>query len=820
MKADTRHRMTMGTRVRFLLRLLGATGLLIALAAGLFLASSLGSVTVDDATHVYKNAIDGTAGQTARIIAFALAGGLALIALLLVVEMLGMLSSGARGRGVTGANSFVQIVLAVGIVAGLNVFAFNHSVDVDLTRAKQFTLPAEVVSELQKLKSETTIVVLQQHKTFGQLSAKPDRFDYAAERKVVEKVIDLVDVFRRFGPQFRVVVLDVEEDGYDAKLAELVKNYKNLGDAVKTAPENSIFFLSEGRVQRMSFNEFYQLDKSRSKQEGNNLVLQPQGITAFVRNIVAVQQKRPRVALAVMHEWLATEVTQGQEQYSQAGLRQSLTEYGFDVVDLVLKANHRGEDLEGDPAALSLEENKLKSAEEDLQGAERRVTNSETQVKRLQTLKTRAEEVKDKPLAARGAVYRDMSRDVVGRQIAGDLDEEDEKYFLRLLARRVDIAERELVENTTRRDKYAREVATIRKQERAIEDMFVTDVKAKLTRLLNECDLLIIPRMTIINATIGFTLPAKLHDMAAIQAEVIKDFMKQGKPVLVCAGPTNEPGQTARPESPDELEKLLLERGIELGGQTILFDSESSAFRAQLAGKSFGGAVIPPLSFEPLELPPGKVINPLGAVMLAAMHSIDEKLKITPRALRPVYVTREQQNRMPYLAEFVWSAAESWNESRPFFQSVRAVGPDGRPVRAFYIPQFDPISLDDTEKNARDQERRGPFPVGVAFEDYTPRAWDGDAAIRSRSRIAVIGQGGIFSGKTLEPATERLLLNTCNWLTSRDDRLTNTTQPTWKFPRVTMSDAAKQRWHWGTFIGLPALFIWMGLVVLMIRRVR
>ena len=49
------------------------------------------------------------------------------------------------------------------------------------------------------------------------------------------------------------------------------------------------------------------------------------------------------------------------------------------------------------------------------------------------------------------------------------------------------------------------------KQERSIEDRRNSDVKAKLTRLLSDCDLLIIPRYTIINTTIGSGIPPRLH---------------------------------------------------------------------------------------------------------------------------------------------------------------------------------------------------------------------------------------------------------------------------------------------------------------------
>src|SRR5439155_1994053 len=105
----------------------------------------------------------------------------------------------------------------------------------DLTRKQEFTLPTPVASKLRELKGKTTIVVLQQHKTFGQLSPKPDNFDYAAERKVVDKVKDLVEQFRLLGPQFRVVTLDVEAIGYQDQLARETDSRPGLKEAIAAA---------------------------------------------------------------------------------------------------------------------------------------------------------------------------------------------------------------------------------------------------------------------------------------------------------------------------------------------------------------------------------------------------------------------------------------------------------------------------------------------------------------------------------------------------------------------------------------------------------
>ena len=43
-----------------------------------------------------------------------------------------------------------------------------------------------------------------------------------------------------------------------------VQDRPGLREAIDQAPENSIFIAGAGRVQQMSFNEFYQLDRAKS----------------------------------------------------------------------------------------------------------------------------------------------------------------------------------------------------------------------------------------------------------------------------------------------------------------------------------------------------------------------------------------------------------------------------------------------------------------------------------------------------------------------------------------------------------------------------
>src|SRR5262249_15992316 len=131
---------------------------------------------------------------------------------------------------------------------------------------------------------------------------------------------------------------------YEEKLNELPQELRAAIEAMP--PENSIFIDANGRVQRLSFNDVVRLDKRESRKE-RNLVLQEQrgnkgkdedkfapGAEPVARAVFNVDEKRPKVGIVVIHEWLTT---QGPEDYGLPGLKKSLEAYGFDVRDVVLK---------------------------------------------------------------------------------------------------------------------------------------------------------------------------------------------------------------------------------------------------------------------------------------------------------------------------------------------------------------------------------------------------------------------------------------------------------------------------------------------------
>jgi len=74
-------------------------------------------------------------------------------------------------------------------------------------------------------------------------------------------------------------------------------------------------------------------------------------------------------------------------------------------------------------------------------------------------------------------------------------------------------------------------------------------------------------------------------------------------------------------------------------------------------------------------------------------------------------------------------------------------------------------------------------------------------------------------GPTLPPAKEKLLLDTSNWLLGRDDQLVKQGEPR-AYPRVALTEREQTLWNWGAILGLPLLFAYLGLVVMLFRRLR
>lgn len=893
-KTDTRQRTTLGNRFRFLVRVLGLTGAL-ALPVGWVLAGDAlppwPSGSLKEAIPAYGDTLlslaRGAADLQARAGAICLLAGGAAVALMLLAELFGGLFLVAGRKTAVGTNSALQVALAAALLVVVNAISFGTYWRWDLTRDRQFTLAPELVSELKKLRpdSPTTVVVLQLHKTAGTLSDKPDAFDSAAERKVVEKVKDLVDQLREFGPRFNVAVLDVQEEGYERQLRDLTRNRPGLADAVAAAPENSIFFYPDGKVQsrpraeadklaagrtavladpadparglvytgpigRMSFTDFYQLDKTASKEATpaereelaalaggtafgpgvrgkGNLVLLPRGTPAFVRKVLALEERKPRIGLAVIHPLLTSR--EGYDEYTAAGLRKALEANGFDLTEVILKQwNRSGPPT---PAAEGYEEYELGRIESRYNLFTGLVAYRESQIKQLGQVRDR---VNTAPLAELDRLFGRQ----LGRRIADDAD----RAFLRkIIDDTIQLNRDELAELTKLLAELTPRYKEAFANDRAVENRRLTDLKAKLGQAVADCDLLIVPRLTVVDLARGAVIPPSLFNMAKEQAEVVKAFVKAGKPVLFALGPTNVDarGGFGGPEV-DDVEKLLPQLGIEPGKQTLVTPAEAEAM-ADRQNEALGSSVeVPALVFD-RPASEAKPANPVASAYRITARAVDRRLDVRKGGFRPMYVSKAMADRLPFAAEIAFSPPDAWNEEKPL--------PDDD------VPKFDPSKPDDPKKGTRDEERRGAFPVGVAVETPIPVDWldkgkaggfgpavigaaaalpfdhgltaaavsaAADKVKRPTVRIVALGHGGLFTGKRLDPAAETLLLHAVNWQLHRDDRLPAEVADAdkWRFPRVDLSGRQFRVWHLATFLGLPALVAYFGMIALMVRRVR
>src|SRR5205085_363675 len=247
-------------------------------------------------------------------------------------EVKGLVGAVMSQRGAMGSNVALQIVLAVALLAGINAFSFWHYQRFDLTSDHLFTIDSNIRHDLEQLRGDTDIVVyLRYTSSLGQATDnKLAHFQAAAQRKIVEKVKDLAEEFQELGPRFHVEVLNIQEEEFEPKLKDIKKKSPALAEAIEKAPENSIFFLSEGRVQRLGFNDIYQLDSVASlaaDEKKGNLILNYQGVAPFARKILNIEEKKPRIGLAVVHEILSLDDPQD-PRLTMNGAKKVLASHG------------------------------------------------------------------------------------------------------------------------------------------------------------------------------------------------------------------------------------------------------------------------------------------------------------------------------------------------------------------------------------------------------------------------------------------------------------------------------------------------------------
>jgi hypothetical protein len=886
-------------RLHFLIRLLGVTGALFA-CLGAFLATIQGKLNqpLNDAAAAwdrYTGALNaaGSAGEKLTLSGsfithlwdiivtlgrtsleqpreqiapiFLLAGAAAALFALLI-EAIVVLCFTATRRSAFGGNALVQAALATVILVAVNVWSFWNFLQVDCTRDRRYTLPAEVRNDLAQLdpNSQTTIIVYNRHKVFGltQEKDKPqDDYDKEAQRKVIEKIYDLVEQFRVFGRQFKVEVLDTETREHKERLREVtdavVKGTRSAEDAssdekrlkkwadeaaslrktIEDAPENSLFFCARGEndklyVQRLSFNDFYLLDKTASQDDRDgrgNLVLLYQGVEPVARRLLHLEERRPRVGIAVIHPVLSSV---RDHDWGLRGLRQALEKRGFEVKDIVLKK--WSQFAPPAAAAATVDESALERLDE----RERALENTIRNLERAQpALKKGFDEFQK-------AITDEKKRDELSKRYADQLDGGKltvQDVQAQALVLRLNLENLELALPSYRQrlkdvqdEKSKLNVPALREQQR------MTDVQAKLSRLLDDCDVLIVPRMTLRNVADRFeNVPGRLYNLDEPQVEAIKDFLKAGKPILACFGPSNTPpdDRPMRPgdDQPDGLERLLGEMGIKFGKQTVLFDREVEGFADARADADLGsGQLEPPppvlfdwqsgvgrpLGYRPPSDKPNRLRRSLQLDARALGRDSDDNpipLDLRIRHPRPVYYVPPGNSKLPYDPDFLMTDPRSWNEDQPFPTSD-------------HIPQFEQPKTNGrggrdlaVGKDALEARRRGPFPIGVALDAQLPASWYASTGQAPPTvRVAAIGQGGFFTGKKLESADEKLFVDILNWLLGRDEQLP-VADRVWSYPRVndTVPPGSETYalWKYGVF-GLPALSLYFGVVVWLVRRLR
>jgi hypothetical protein len=776
-----------------------------------------------------------------------LGAGAGLVVLSIGFELLMAHASVLSARGRMGSSAFLQVLLILVLVVGVNVFAFFHHRRFDLTRNSEFSelrQNPEFRGDLARLTADTRIVVYRGGRPFGQLAEKQDNYGAAAARKIVAKVRDNAEQFQDLGPRFRVEVLDIQEDDYQDRLKALKEEAPKLAEAIEQAPEDSIFFYADGAVQRLAFHDVYQLDRKASQEANDgrgNLVLHYQGVEPFARKVLNVEEKRPRIGVGVIHEVLGLEnADEVNKEIGMGGVKKALTSRGFDTRDIILK---KWGDGPPEPAVLTYGENRYERLEGEIAELDDTIKSRHEAIKELEEEKkfwtagtdTEADarvnkrfvivvEDGDELLVERArveAVEKKTKRKIPTSPVTGKIRELFVKQNLEppLALHQLSLQREQAERDTLAKEQKGLNVEDLREQRR------ITDLQAKLTRMLADCDLLILPRMTLFNVARSDRIANGVYKLDGSQINAIRDFMREGKPVLFCLGPVNDPPGRPDPfeSGSDRLENLLTDLGFKLPRQTVLFNVETKSFGERRGALLILGSKVdvPPVEFgwksggRPGLIKDSGKDNAIRTSIELAARSVGQGqgLDLRLRHPRPVYLADLGDSvggeKAKDEAVFMMTSPDAWNESQPYPTRERT-------------PRFEPPKKGDPDEGKLTEKRQGQFPLGVAADLKVPASWsEGSSGTKSdqRVRVAVIGHGGVFMGPALNPVQEQLLLDVSNWLLGRDDLLARGDR-VWQYPRVELNDQAIALWQWAAGLGLPVGFIFLGCVVLLVRRIR
>jgi hypothetical protein len=811
---------------------------------------------------------------------YAIQGGLGAVAFALLFELAGFFRMVFSNRGAFGINAMLQVVLMLALVVGANYYAFHNFKRFDLTEDQIFTLDEKIHLQLANLRGDTDIIIFQNHRSFGHRAKdesdkdaqraknQQEKIDFAAQRKIIEKVKDLAEQFGDLGPRFHVHVLDMKDDGFDKAMAKVRDISADLENTILSAPENSVFFYSRDlkQAQRLSFSEIYQVD-TQSSLEQKNLVLHYQGEEPFVNKIFSIEQKSPRIATAVIHPVLGMQ-NKEMPMFTMSGAKTTLGKYNIGTLDLMMRKIGDDGDLSEEPTALTYDESRFEQIEDELVELDELIKVQTSNIKEMTQYLTEWKEWDLPKLNTKYIYYyrEDGRQDTTLRANVDqlkksgirykftDVDEVDKKNETEYYSRNIEILQTALKRNREERESLSKEKATLNVETLA-EKRRLTDVEAKTKAMLANVDLLIVPRITMMNAATGRVIPNRIHKLDTTQLNALKAFMREGKPVLFLLGPANDPRET--PElgggtSVDPLESMLAELGFKLPKQTILYNVEAREFNERKFGGAFGGGnrevEVPGLKLDVTTmttqftkvkdvLTPHPLRTSLKMMSRSGGKSDAGELRI--KHPRPVYYMKpslepnaasnlvaslsmpgfggaipaaaiwlnQVQQKPDENSVFLITRDESWNEDHPFIVKNKA-------------PSYTPPKSDDPRKGTVEEPRLGPFPIGVAVETPIPADWyETESTKPKTARIAVIGSGSAFVGTELTPMKERMLLDVVNWLIGRDDLLAKEAG-TWQYPRVAIPEMQFQLWQWGARLWLPLVFVFLGVVVTMARQMR
>ena len=349
-----------------------------------------------------------------------------------------------------------------------------------------------------------------------------------------------------------MIVLDAGGD-QTQKLKQINDEAEPLRPLIDAAADNRVLVFKDGMATEYGFRDFYDLGDTEARdaiRPRGNLVLLPQGVGPFAQKVLAINERKPRVGIAVIHELLSTEGDY--EPYTMAGVRKALEAQGFEVTDIVLK-NWGGGGRRRPP--------RTRPRRADSKRFWARSKELDAAIPKLQAAHHDGQVLLDK---VRTGTLDELTR-VFRAELGGrPFTEAMRKNVTEDIGSQVETLGYIIKQNVEARQELETDRPQLEGDERLVEGRRMTDLKAKTAKLLADCDLLIVPRLTLRNLTAlpeAEYIPAQLYRLDAVQTEAIKDFIKAGKPVLACFGPNNEdPENRARPAADGDRQPRRLVR--------------------------------------------------------------------------------------------------------------------------------------------------------------------------------------------------------------------------------------------------------------------